>query len=72
MNDAFEFVGGPFNGRRMMVPGRAEVGLELRVYPTEPWAPGSSYMLGKDGRFTYIHFDSYRDQEIPEPTGTLH
>jgi hypothetical protein len=58
----YQFVGGPYDGKQFIVPGPTEIGLELRVYPVEPWVPGSSYLLGKDGRFRFANSDREIDQ----------
>ena len=57
MQKPYQFVGGPYDGKQLIVPGPATVGLELRVYPVEPWVPGSSYLLGQDGRFRFANSD---------------
>jgi hypothetical protein len=64
MQKPYQFVGGPYDGKHFNVPGPTEVGLELRVYPVEPWVPGSSYLLGKDGRFRFAN----SNRELNQPT----
>jgi hypothetical protein len=61
-NQPYQFVGGPYDGKQFIVPGPTEIGLELRVYPVEPWVPGSSYLLGQDGRFRFANSDREIDQ----------
>jgi hypothetical protein len=60
----FQFVGGPYDGRQLLVPGPTETGLELRVYPVEPWEPGSSYLLGNDGRFRFANNDGELNRRV--------
>ena len=62
MQKPYQFVGGPYDGKQFIVPGPTEVGLELRVYPVEPWVPGSSYLLCKDGRFRFANSDRELNQ----------
>jgi hypothetical protein len=57
MDKHYQFVGGPFDGKKFLVPGPVDSNLELRVYPVEPWVPGSSYLLGQDGRFRFADGD---------------
>jgi hypothetical protein len=57
MEKPYQFVGGPYDGKQLLVPGPTEIGLELRVYPVEPWVAGSSYLLGRDGRFRFSNSD---------------
>ena len=53
MERLYPFVGGPYDGRELMVPGPTPTGVELRVYPVEPWVPGESYLLDERGYFRY-------------------
>jgi hypothetical protein len=55
MEQTFPFVGGPYDGRNLNVPGPTQAGLELRVYPVEPWVPGASYLLDEKGFFRYAN-----------------
>ncbi len=63
MQKPYQFVGGPYDGKQFVVPGPTEIGLELRVYPVEPWVPGSSYFLDKDGRFRFANNDQELNQD---------
>jgi len=62
MQKPYQFVGGPYDGKQFIVPDPTEIGLELRVYPIEPWVAGSSYLLCKDGRFRFANSDRELNQ----------
>lgn len=66
MKKPYQFVGGPYDGKQLLVPGPTEVGLELRVFPVEPWVPGVSYLLGRDGRFRFAN----SDRELNQPASS--
>lgn len=52
-HEPYEFVGGPYDGRRIPVVPPAESGTELVVHTVGRMAPAEFYVLGSDGRFHY-------------------
>jgi len=49
----YEFVGGPYDGRRLPVVPPPEAGVELMVHTVGQPIPAEFYVLGDDGRFHY-------------------